>query len=347
MLFEALIVYASLTMAFAAPFYNYTRCANHYNSTQLQAMEARYTQDLSAAEASGSFQRLAPPSTASARSSLGAIRCRTVHVVWHIIYESETVEGGYMSDKAVQDSIDALNEHYGETDFWFVLDRTTRTKNKTWFNKVNVRSPLQDDMKKQLHVGDARTLNVYTVNFPTAGFLGYAPYPQFYAQAPWDDGVVIKHSSVPGGAAVSFNQGKTLTHEVGHWLGLLHVFNEDGKCVDWDFVSDTPVQSTWTEGCPTSKDSCDGLPGEDSIHNFMDYSTDACLTEFTPGQIARMYTQSNLYRKFSWELCRPFDWPILTRVPTITRPIVTAIATAVIPVIPVIPGHGLGPAPVE
>ncbi|CAG7853122.1 Extracellular metalloprotease ARB_05317; Flags: Precursor [Serendipita indica DSM 11827] len=324
MLFEALIVYASLTMAFAAPFYNYTRCANHYNSTQLQAMEARYTQDLSAAEASGSFQRLAPPSTASARSSLGR-------------YDAELFTLRSMHSTSIT----------GETDFWFVLDRTTRTKNKTWFNKVNVRSPLQDDMKKQLHVGDARTLNVYTVNFPTAGFLGYAPYPQFYAQAPWDDGVVIKHSSVPGGAAVSFNQGKTLTHEVGHWLGLLHVFNEDGKCVDWDFVSDTPVQSTWTEGCPTSKDSCDGLPGEDSIHNFMDYSTDACLTEFTPGQIARMYTQSNLYRKFSWELCRPFDWPILTRVPTITRPIVTAIATAVIPVIPVIPGHGLGPAPVE
>ncbi|CCA72711.1 related to metalloprotease [Serendipita indica DSM 11827] len=307
MLLQAFIVCASLALAFAAPFHNYTRCANQYNSTQLQALEAQYTQDLAAAEASGSLQRITTPSTLSGGSSLV---CRPIQVAWHIIYESETVQGGYMSDKAVQDSIDALNGHYRGTEFRFLLDRTTRTKNKTWFNDVDGDSPLQDDMKKQLHVGDARTLNVYTVNFPTAKSLGYAPYPQFYAQAPWNDGVVIKHSSVPGGAAVGFNQGKTLTHEVGHWLGLLHVFNEDGKCVDWDFVSDTPVQSTWTEGCPTSKDSCDGLPGEDSIHNFMDYSMDVCLTEFTPGQIARMHAQSDLYRKISRGFC-PWDWPFL------------------------------------
>ena len=67
-------------------------------------------------------------------------------------------------------------------------------------------------------------------------------------------------------AAIGFNEGKTLTHEVGHWLGLIHVFNEDKKCIEVDYVSDTPIQSLATEGCPTKKDSCPGSPGVDSIH---------------------------------------------------------------------------------
>lgn len=51
-------------------------------------------------------------------------------------------------------------------------------------------------------------------------------------------------------------------------------------------VDDTPPQSTMTRGCPAdnTKDSCPNLPGFDSIHDFMDYSSDPCLTEFTPGQ---------------------------------------------------------------
>ena len=111
---------------------------------------------------------------------------------------------------------------------------------------------------------------VWTVGFGSTGLLGYATFPTDVKAAPSDDGVVILHSSVPGGSTANYNEGKTLTHEVGHWIGLYHVF-QGGCSGSGDSVDDTPPQSTATSGCPTTQDSCSG-GGIDSIHNYMDYS---------------------------------------------------------------------------
>ncbi|KAH8915266.1 hypothetical protein BT69DRAFT_1356819 [Atractiella rhizophila] len=101
---------------------------------------------------------------------------------------------------------------------------------------------------------------------------------------------------LPGGSATPFDEGQTLTHEAGHWFGLYHVFDDYGSsCDDYDQVSDTPPQKTATSGCPTGKDSCSG-GGVDSIHNYMDYSDDSCMTEFTEGQATRMAAQVGMYR---------------------------------------------------
>jgi len=73
-------------------------------------------------------------------------------------------------------------------------------------------------MKNQLWLGGANTLNVYSVDFVSgsgAGLLGYATFPSSYASNRRDDGAVILHSSVPGGTAAPYNQGRTLTHESG------------------------------------------------------------------------------------------------------------------------------------
>lgn len=69
-----------------------------------------------------------------------------------------------------------------------------------------------------------------------------------------------------------------------HWFGLLHTF-QDNTCTPGDagdYCDDTPQQSTATSGCPTGKDSCPSSPGEDPIHNYMDYSTDAWYALFFP-----------------------------------------------------------------
>ena len=82
---------------------------------------------------------------------------------------------------------------------------------------------------------------------------------------------------MPNGPVVGYNLGKTAVHEVGHWFGLLHTF-QDNTCDSGDagdFIDDTPRQSVSTDGCPVGKDSCPDQPGLDPIHNFMDYGTDA------------------------------------------------------------------------
>ncbi|QRW18697.1 extracellular metalloprotease [Rhizoctonia solani] len=85
------------------------------------------------------------------------------------------------------------------------------------------------------------------------------------------------------------HQGNATTLNIYcHWMNLYHTFSE--SCDDdGDFVDDTPAQLNSTKGCPTvAPDSCPGRPGRDPIHNYMDYSSDICLTEFTRGQIRRM-----------------------------------------------------------
>ena len=85
--------------------------------------------------------------------------------------------------------------------------------------------------------------------------------------------------------------GRTGTHEAGHFLGLFHVWGDegfDGSCEIDDYCEDTPNISTRTSGCPSNKLACDGSPA--MIENYMDYTDDACMNIFTQDQIARMRT---------------------------------------------------------
>jgi hypothetical protein len=143
-------------------------------------------------------------------------------------------------------------------------------------------------MKQALRQGGGNALNVYLTS--GAGYLGWAYFPSILGTGDAIlDGVVIDWRSMlqtSNAYQGTYDLGKTLPHEVGHWLNLYHTFQ--GGCSEPnDQVPDTPAQASPTSGCPVGRDSCQ-LPGLDPIHNYMDYSYDECYFEFTPGQILRM-----------------------------------------------------------
>ncbi|CUA69351.1 Extracellular metalloprotease 1 [Rhizoctonia solani] len=227
---------------------------------------------------------------------------KCISVYWHVISADNTLEGGNIPERQIKDSLDALNQDYRRTGLSFSLAKVDHTVNADWFNKAGPDNVEQTEMKKTLRKGGASDLNVYSVGFKSGsgeGLLGYATFPSSYKDYPQDDGVVILYSSVPGGTAAPYNLGRTLTHEVGHWVGLYHTF--EGGCSDpGDRVFDTPPEASPAFGCPTNRDTCSG-GGVDPIHNFMDYSDNACMSEFTHGQTKRLKEQLACYRK-AWPL---------------------------------------------
>ena len=194
------------------------------------------------------------------------------------------------------DQMAVLNSAYATWGWSFNRVTTTRTSNATWYNGCYGAS--ETAMKNALHQGSARDLNVYTCN-PGSGILGYATFPSSYASAPLKDGVVLLHSSLPGGSAAPYNEGDTGTHEVGHWMGLYHTF-QGGCAGSGDSVSDTPAERSAAYGCPlpNTRDTCTGkkFPGTDPVENFMDYTDDACMFEFSTGQDTRMDAQYTSFR---------------------------------------------------
>ncbi len=148
-------------------------------------------------------------------------------------------------------------------------------------------------MKAALRQGTADDLNIYTCNPATACSAGRRSPPPTQ-QPVQNDGVVALFSSLPGGSAAPYNEGDTITHEVGHWMGLYHTF-QGGCSKTGDSVSDTPAEKSPAWGCPVGRDTCQG-PGVDPIENLMDYTDDACMDRFTVGQDGRIDLQFSTYR---------------------------------------------------
>lgn len=207
-----------------------------------------------------------------------------IPVYFHVIHDGVK---GNLSQADVDDQIAVLNAAYATTGWSFSLVATDWTLNKTWFT-MGYGSAAESAAKAALRKGSADDLNIYSAN-PGGGLLGWATFPVDYAKNPLNDGVVVLYDSLPGGAAAPYNEGDTATHEVGHWMGLYHTF-QGGCAKTGDYVSDTPSEKSAAYGCPVKRDTCAGA-GTDPFTNFMDYTDDYCMNNFTLLQDDRMDTQ--------------------------------------------------------
>ena len=213
----------------------------------------------------------------------------TIQVALHVIHDGAQ---GNVSDEQIEEQVRELNHNFLGTGYRFSLASVDRTDDGRWFRLLPGTGE-EKHMKQALAIDPAHRLNVYTCS-PGHDLLGWSYFPFSFPEDNFMHGVVIHYGSLPGGPIVPYNLGRTLTHEVGHYLGLLHTFQ--GGCSEpGDYVADTPAEATPNYLCPDSRNTCPA-PGDDPIHNYMDYSPDACYTEFTAGQDVRMDAIVPFYR---------------------------------------------------
>ena len=198
----------------------------------------------------------------------------------------------------------------GDTRIQFVLADKDPNGNPTTgiIHKVTSKTSFEgnnypDQMKFSSQGGDDawdrnNYLNIWVSNFTGAStqIIGISQFPGGGAAT---DGCVILYGTIGGenyhGTTQGYNLGRTLTHEVGHWLNLRHIWGDDvNLCTGSDYVSDTPNQADENYGCPGFPHiSCSNGPNGDMFMNYMDYGDDNCLNMFTTGQGTRMVSTLN------------------------------------------------------
>lgn len=226
-------------------------------------------------------------------------KTRTIRVYFHIL--SDSTGEGNIPDGVVEKQLQVVNEAFsGITNSLYSECSEAGTGNPLFtyepFSDSSFRFELveinhivddnlfdldtsSDEVASLLRKGTCSDLNIYT---GSTKFLGWSSFP-------WNcptndniddprqrDGVFLQYRVLPDQGFSSFDQGDTLIHEIGHWLGLYHTFQ--GACAEegGDDVQDTSRELSPALGCPVGRNSC-GDDGLDPIHSFMDYSDDCCL----------------------------------------------------------------------
>jgi PKD repeat protein len=249
----------------------------------------------------------------------------TIPVVVHIVHDGEPVGvGANLSYAQIQSQIDVLNEDYrrapgtpgfnnhpdgADPEIEFCLasvgpdgqplpepgvHRINR-QDEGWAAPPYLRSFMLNTVLPATFWNPDAYMNIWVA--PLANdVLGFAQFPIQSGipdlinenGAAATDGVVIRSTSFGrvGNVEAPYNQGRSATHEIGHWLGLKHTWG-DGNCSVDDFCADTPESDDGNYSCPTGHLSCGTV---DMIENYLDYTDDACMSIFTQCQKQRMRT---------------------------------------------------------
>ena len=257
-----------------------------------------------------------------------------IPVVVHIIHNGDAYGvNENITDEQVQSQITVMTQDFrkrigtpgfnsdpvgSDTQIEFVLAKADPSGNPTnGINRVNLcqeswsTTAVNTTVKPATSWDPTQYMNMWSVNFSDSTLLGYAQFPSSSGLADFNnnmgnantDGVVANYNTfgsrliVPAGTygSTRYDEGRTMTHEIGHFLGLRHLWG-DGDCTVDDFCADTNNCSGQyfagenTGGC-TRPIQCDGL--ERQTENYMDYSDDSCMNIFTNDQNTRIITVMN------------------------------------------------------
>jgi hypothetical protein len=210
---------------------------------------------------------------------------RNVNIVFHVLYSGSN---GYIPVDQIERQVAVMNDDYQGTGISFTLAGVTYHENNQWFNDRR-----ESQYKSATGWDRNAYFNVWTNT--ASGYLGYSYLPAGSAGSVYD-GVVLNYQACGGRneGSAPYDQGRTLVHEAGHYFGLLHTF--DGGCCDGytcgDLINDTNAESTPFYYCGP-RTTC-GSP--DPTTNYMDYSEDLCMYEFTSEQENRMGCSILTYR---------------------------------------------------
>ncbi|MCF0055577.1 M43 family zinc metalloprotease [Dyadobacter sp. CY356] len=251
-----------------------------------------------------------------------------IPVVVHVVYDGAMGKIGgennpNISDEQIRSQIAVLNEDYrrksGTNGFnadpvgvdagieFYLAEyddngKSTTGITRTQYTERSLFNPITDDdlLASIVYWPSDKYLNIWTCRFIDS-YLGISQFPsvegvdglttnnELYEKT---DGVIIDfryfgRNSVTNTSRI-YNLGRTATHEIGHWLGLIHTWG-DAFCGN-DFCADTPPTegSNQTTVCTDKYSNCAGFRTRNMIENYMDYSPDSCMNIFTADQLARM-----------------------------------------------------------
>lgn len=243
-----------------------------------------------------------------------------IPVVVHVIHWGEPVgTGRNISDEQIFSQIEVLNKDFnrmntdasntpaeflpvaGGIEIEFVLAKQdpngycTNGINRVYGSRSSWQLVREAQFKALSYWPAEDYMNIWVIAFQS--YLGYAQFPISSGLPGLDeddnrltDGIVVDYRAFGvGSSSPYYNMGRTATHEVGHFLGLRHIWGDDDACSASDYVADTPPQTKETYDCPTYP-LADECSTSVMFQNFMDYSDDVCLNLFTDGQIDRIVT---------------------------------------------------------